>query len=507
MSSGQADSTAQLLALAADLRAQRRDTEAAAALRRVLAVDSANFEARSSLFQIAFAQDRFTEALEHLQAFPNEYHGDFQWLAHQADLLGKLGDHDGEIRLLSELMAMQPTTPGLWVSMANALKTLGRTEEAVATLREAIAIRPDYGKPWWMLSDLKSFRFDPADIAAMEQALAGGTGVDDQIPLRFALAKAFEDRGDAKAAFDHYAEGNRLRSATSDRRGAILTPKIDRSIELFTADFLAARRGLGSTSSAPIFILGLQRSGSTLIEQILASHPLIEGTSELPLIPHINREIAFDPRHSAGDLFDRIAALDAAQLRAIGDSYVERAASFRRTDRPFFVDKLPGNWTNIGLIRLILPNAKIIDARRHPLAAGFSNFKQNYGSGAAFSNDLATIGRYYRDYLRLITHFERVDPGSVHRLVNEQLIDNLEGQVRALLAYVGVEYDAACLDVHRTKRAVATPSAEQVRRPINRDGVDQWRAFEPWLGALKQALGPALLGWDLPPGAYRNEDV
>ena len=456
--------------------------------------------------QLAYRHERFVDALSLLRDFPPSAHGDFQWLAHEADLLGKLGEHDGEIARLRQLMAMQPQLASLWVSLANALKTLGRTDEAVAALRDAILIQPGYGRPWWMLSDLKQFRFTDDDVATMEQLL-GTSNDDDRIPLHFALAKALEDRGQPIAAFDHYATGNRLRAATIDPRGTILKPKVDRSIALYSADFLRTRANQGSASNAPIFVLGLQRSGSTLVEQILASHPLIEGTSELALIPHLTREIAFDPALPAGDMFERIAALGPSQLRALGDTYVARAAAFRHTDRPYFIDKLPGNWTNIGLIRLILPNAKIIDARRHPLATGFSNFKQNYGAGAAFSYDLATIGRYYRDYLRLMTHFERVDPGAIHRIVNEHLIDHFEADVRALLAYIGVDFDPACLDFHNNRRAVATPSAEQVRRPINRDGVDQWRDVEPILEPLKQALGPALAGRDLPPGTYRDEDV
>ena len=432
-------------------------------------------------------------------------HDEFQWAAYHADLLGLLGDHEGEIRLLDRLMRDHPSVAGLWVSKANALKTLGRINEAVAMLRKAIAIRPTYGRPWWQLADLKSFCFSDEDVTAMQSILAAKIGADDEIPLRFALAKAYEDRGQVAQAFANYAAGNRLRAAAIGPTGAVLTPKIDRSIQLFTADFLAARKGQGSLSPAPIFIVGLQRSGSTLIEQILASHPLIEGTSELPLIPHLNREIALERSLPAGDLFERIELLAPQQLRALGDAYVARSANFRKTDRPYFVDKLPGNWTNLGLIRLILPHAKIIDARRHPLATGFSNFKQNYGAGALFAYDLATIGQYYRDYLRLMSHFERVDPGSVHRVINERLIEDFEAQVRALLAFVEVDFDPACLEFHVNRRAVSTPSAEQVRRPINRDGVDQWRAFEPMLGPLTNALGPALAGWALPPGLYRDK--
>ena len=456
-------------------------------------------------FEALYRQDRFSDALDQLEAFPQEIHGEFQWLAHKADLLGRIGDHEGEMALLAALMKSHPSVTSLWVSMANAQKTLGRTEDAVATLRQAIAMQPGYGKPWWLLSDLKSFRFDDADVAAMQSVLPTAAA-EDHIPLHFALAKAHEDRGHADRAFQHYVDGNRLRAATLGPYGATVSLKVDRSIATFTADFLAARKGKGAPSTAPIFIVGLQRSGSTLIEQILASHPLIEGTSELPLIPHLNREIGDDPALPPGDLFTRIESLTPEQLAALGKSYEARSATFRRTDHPYFIDKLPTNWTNLGLIRLILPNAKIVDARRHPLATGYSNFKQNYGAGAAFSYDLATIGRYYRDYLRLMTHFEQVDPGAVHRVVNERLIDDFEPQLRALLAYVGVPFDLACLDFHTNRRAVATPSAEQVRRPINRDGVDQWRAVEPRLEPLKRALGPALAGWDLPPGHYRDED-
>ncbi len=467
--------------------------------------EPADLAARWDEFRAGYEQERFADALAILRAFPAPARENFQLLAHEADLLGKLGDHEAEIGLLHRLIERHPAMASLWVSLANAQKTLGRTDEAVATLRHAIGIDPNYGKPWWLLSDLKRFRFDEADIATMEQMLGRELPESERASVHFALAKAYEDRGEAELSFGHYAAGNRLRAAANDPHGATMTPKVDRSIALYTADFLGARAGYGSPSPAPIFIVGMQRSGSTLVEQILASHPLIEGTSELPLIPQLNREIALDPALS-GDLFDRLAVFDRDQWRAIGEDYLARSAAFRRTDRPYFIDKLPGNWTNIGFIRLALPSATIIDARRNPLATGFSNFKQNYNAGAAFSFDLATIGRYYRDYLRMMTHFEQVDPDAVHRVVNEALIDDFEPQVRALLDHVGVPFDPACLAFHTNARAVRTPSAEQVRRPINRDGVDQWRSVEPWLGPLKQALGPALTGWNAPPGTYRDKD-
>jgi tetratricopeptide (TPR) repeat protein len=436
---------------------------------------------------------------------PVEIRGEFDLVAHQADLLGKLGRYEEELGLYDRLIKLRPELPGLWVSKANALRIMGRREEAVVTLRHVIETYPDYVRSWWLLSDLKDFRFDDADIATMTQLLDRTALPADRVPLHFALAKAFEDRGDAKLAFEHYAAGNSLRAETFDREMLAIPAKVERVIRTFDAGFLSERAGWGHDSNAPIFIVGLQRSGSTLIEQILASHPMIEGTAELPVMPQVLRSISDEAGMPRASALDRLAGLDCDRLRQLGQLYLDRAATYRHTDLPHFIDKLPGNWSNVGIIRLILPNAKIIDARRHPMAVGFSNFKQNYGGGGYFTNSLATIGRYYRDYLRLMTHFERIDPGGMHRVVNESLIEAFEPQVRALLDYVQVPFHAACLDFHRNRRAVATPSAEQVRRPINRDGVDQWRAFEPWLGELERALGPALEGWNLPPGTYRDE--
>lgn len=467
--------------------------------------NQADLTSRWKAFQELFRQNKLSDALTHLRAFPSGAKTDFQWIAHEAVILGRLGDHVGEIERLRKLIQLQPDIASLRVSMANALKTIGRTEEAIVSLRQAIAIEPTYGRAWWMLSDLKTYRFDDADLAAMQKLLASGGRPEDRISLHFALAKAFEDRGLSESSFAQYSEANRLRGKTIDARRVFTSPRVDRSIVSFTKDFFETRRGLGHGSRAPIFIIGLQRSGSTLVEQILSSHPLIEATSELPLIPQLSRQIAKDPGLHGNDLFERISALDERQLEALGKSYIDRAAAFRHTDRPYFIDKLPSNWSNVGLIRSILPKAKIVDARRHPLAVGYSNFKQNYATGAAFSFSLSTIGRYYRDYLRLITHFERIDPGAIHRVVNEQLIGNLEGEVRELLAYLELPYDPACMNFHLNPRAVSTPSAEQVRQPINRGGVDQWRAVEPWLGPLKDALGPALEGWNMPSGTYLDD--
>ena len=271
---------------------------------------------------------------------------------------------------------------------------------------------------------------------------------------------------------------------------------VERCIALFTPEFFAARDGWGNPSSEPIFILGMPRAGSTLVEQILASHPEIEGTAELPDMPAIARRLDGRKRRDDESLYPEcLADLDAGALRLLGQEYLDRAQVQRFTDRPYFIDKLPNNWAHVGLIRLILPNARIIDARRHPLACGFSNFKQHYARGQRFSYDLAEIGAYYRDYVTLMRHFDQALPGFVHRVIHENLVDDPEGEIRRLLDFLGVPFDQACLAFHENPRAVRTASSEQVRRPITRSGLDQWKAYEAWLGPLKDALGPVLQDW------------
>lgn len=457
------------------------------------------------LFESALGDQRFADALDRLRALPDEIRARFDLRLHEAQLVGRLGRHEEEYALYEALSTIHPDSIGLRLSMAFALKTLGRGKQAAQVLRKAIATAPDDARPWWLLSTLEQGKFTDKDVAAMRDLVGRLPASPDRAPLHFAIGKAFEQRREAGPAFDQYAAGNALRAEAFGRKRIAVAAKAARAAQIFTTEFFAARAGWGHGSEAPIFVVGVQRSGSSLVEQILASHPSIEGASELPFMSQVMREAALDPSGPAGDAFDRLAALGPERVRQLGQTYLDRAAQSRHTDRPRFVDKLPGNWSNIGLIRLILPNARIVDARRHPMAAGWSNFKTYFGDGSFFSCDLVTIGEYYRAYLRLVTHFEKVAPDRIHRVVNEALIGEFEGQVRALLDHVGVEFDAACLDFHRNARAVRTPSAEQVRRPVNAEGVDAWRAFEPHLDSLKRALGPALDGWNLPPGAYRDE--
>jgi tetratricopeptide (TPR) repeat protein len=388
----------------------------------------------------------------------------------------------------------------LLISLAYALQTLGRIDEAVAVYRRAIECGPGFGEAWWSLANLKTFQFAEEEIAAMETGLTAPALVsEDRLHLHFALGKAFEDRGEDNKAFDHYRQANALRAAELRYDPAKVTALVEETERAFSPDLLKSRAGAGCGAPDPIFILGMPRAGSTLIEQILASHPLVEGTAELPEMIPIARSLEPDERDFAEGAWNRypqiLTELPGERLKELGKLYIERTRAYRHTDRPFFTDKLPNNWIHVGLIRLILPNAKVIDARRHPLACGFSNFKQHFARGQEFSYDLERFGRYYRDYVRLMRHFDAVAPGTVHRIVHEQLVADPEPEIRRLLDYLDLPFDEACLRFHETKRPIRTASSEQVRRPITTEGTEQWRRFEQWLGPLKSGLGPTLERW------------
>jgi tetratricopeptide (TPR) repeat protein len=466
-------------------------------LRRALELAPAFTAARANLATILYKQNRPADAIAELEAIEREGRANLGHASLKAAALGRIGGHDEALGLYRILLDARPDEPKLWMSYGHILKTVGEQQDSIAAYRRAIALRPSLGEVWWSMANLKTVRFDDEDIAAMTAALGErGLGEEDRFHLHFALGKALEDRGEAGESFDHYALGNRLRRAALAYDPADISDHVNRSIALFTAEFFASRAGRGHPAPDPIFILGLPRAGSTLIEQILASHPAIEGTSELPDIPVIARRLG--GRKSGQDRSaypECLAELDDESRAALGAEYLERAQIQRVTDRPRFIDKLPNNWAHVGLIRLILPNARIIDARRHPLACGYSNFKQHFARGQGFTYDLADIGTYYRDYLRLMRHVDAVQPGLVHRVIHEELVDDPEGEVRRLLDYLDLPFDAACLDFHQNKRAVRTASSEQVRRPISRDGFDQWRPVEEWLGPLKSALGANLEQW------------
>jgi tetratricopeptide (TPR) repeat protein len=466
-----------------------RYADAEKLLRRALELAPGFSTARANLATALYRQNRPAEAVAELDRLLDEEadHPGHQNL--KAAALGRLGSYEEAILIYEQVLARLPDQPKVWMSYGHMLKTLGRTEDGIAAYRRAIALAPGLGEAWWSLANLKIVKLEREDIGAMEAALAApDLAGADIYHLHFALGKALEDEGEAEAAFRHYEEGNRLRREGIGYDSEATSRQVRRTEALFTRDFLAARDGQGCPAPDPIFILGMPRAGSTLIEQILASHPLVEGTTELPDIPLLARRLAGD-----ADVYPEcLANLSADAARALGEEYLERAAIQRREGTPFFIDKMPNNWIHAGFIHLILPRAKIVDARRHPLDCCVSNFRQHYARGQGFSYSLADMGRYYADYVRLMAHFDRVMPGRIVRVVHEQLVEQPEAEIRRLLASLGLDFDPACLSAHETRRAVRTASSEQVRRPINRDGVGQWRPYEAWLGPLKAALGPVV---------------
>ena len=411
-----------------------------------------------------------------------------------AAVLGRVGDYDRALAVYAKLLEEYSGQAKVWMSYGHALKTAGRQDESVAAYRKSLALEPDLGEAYWSLANLKTFRFTPAEVAAMQAQLRRSDISDsDRLHFHFALGKAQEDARSYAESFEHYNAGNQLRRSTSRYDAAETSLHVARSKALFTPEFFAARRGWGCPAANPIFIVGLPRSGSTLLEQILASHSEVEGTMELPDIGVIARSLGGRTSWSEKSRYPEVLAeLDADRIRSLGEQYLEQTRIQRKAGTPFFIDKMPNNFAHVGLVHLALPNARIIDARRHPLDCCWSGFKQHFARGQNFTYSLEDIGRYYSDYVELMAHFDRVLPGRVHRVIHEALVADTETEVRQLLHYCNIPFEPACLRFYETERAVRTASSEQVRRPINREGMDQWRHFEPWIEPLRTALGPVL---------------
>jgi tetratricopeptide (TPR) repeat protein len=419
----------------------------------------------------------------------------------QAAVFARLGETDRALEAYEKVLRGYPNQPKAWMSYGHTLKTVGRQDEAIAAYRKSIAQMPGLGEAYWSLANLKTFRFVPEEIKTMRAQLAR-TDLDeeDRYHLDFALAKALEDAGEYAQSFSHYERANALRKERQNYNAGEMTRTVERMKALFTPEFCRAREGWGNPAPDPIFVVGLPRSGSTLIEQILSSHSQVEGTMELPDIMAIARKLGGRKKKTDESLYpESLASLTDAELRALGEEYLAGTRIQRKTARPFFVDKMPNNFVHAGLIHLILPNAKIVDARRHPMACCFSNFKQHFARGQAFTYSLPDIARYYADYVEVMRHYDQVLPGRVHRVIYEEMVAEPEREVRRLLAYCGLDFEPGCLRFYENDRAVRTASSEQVRMPLFTDALEQWQNFAPWLSPLREILGPIVASYPQPP--------
>jgi tetratricopeptide (TPR) repeat protein len=405
------------------------------------------------------------------------------------------GDYEKAVPMYREILREAPDRPEVHLSIAHALKTMGRTGDAIDAYRAAASGRPRFGDAYWSLANLKTYRFTDAEIAQMRaDEAAPRIALEDRYHLCFALGKALEDRAEYAESFRYYERGNALKKSESRYRPEPLERNARLQAEVCTQEFFRARQGAGCDSSAPIFIVGLPRSGSTLLEQILASHTRVEGTMELADIPRMVQELqGRETKDSTPRYPGILAELKPEDFMRLGEKYLADSRVYR-TGKPFFIDKMPNNFRHLGLIHLILPNAKIIDARRDPLACCFSNYKQLFASGQQFTYSVEDITRYYKMYVDLMAHWDRALPGKVLRIQHEDVVEDLEGNVRRILEFCNLDFEPACVEFHKTDRRVHTASSEQVRQPINRDGVYQWRNFDPWLGPFKAALAAHAIG-------------
>ena len=412
----------------------------------------------------------------------------------KAVALNKLGDCDEAIKLYEDILAKHSQYSKIWHSFGHTLKTAGFQERAVQAYRNSIQLEPTYGEAYWSLANLKTFRFADNDVTEMQlQLLAQDLSAGDRFHFDFALGKALEDQKEYAESFKHYEKGNTLRKTLIQYSSERNHQKVEECKTLFTSEFFHERKNFGISSAEPIFILGMPRSGSTLLEQILSSHSIVEGTMELPDVISTTKVLYRKLKGSdAKTYYPMLLEMTQEESISFGERYIKNTQVQRKQGLPFFIDKMPNNFAHIALIQLILPNAKIIDARRHPLACCFSNFKQHFARGQNFSYSLEDMGRYYFDYVKLMAHFDDVLPGRIHRVNYESMVENTEAELEHLLNYCELPFETNCLRFFENDRPVRTASSEQVRRPIYKEGVDHWRHFEEWLGPLKHALGPVL---------------
>lgn len=485
------------------MRFDRHD-EAAALLARAIALEPEFAGARHTYVTVLLTLSRAEEAFAQIDALlalepknPNHH-------ALRAMACAWTGDHAGAAAEYEIVLRHIPKSPAPWLAYAHTLRSIGRHEDAIEAYRVAAERFPKLGEPWWSLANLKRFRFSGGEIKTMRALLATGElPPESRVQINFALGKAMEDTESYEESFAFYKEGNALKRATLSYNAELTSVYVMNCKTLFDERYFQQFEGAGAGARDPIFVVGLPRSGSTLVEQILASHSRIEGTMELRIIPYIVGRLSargvtrYRPGQSHPALKtdaqapypESLRNLDAESAKYLGDEYLDKARQHRITQRPFFVDKMPDNFAHIGLIQLILPNAKIVDVRREPMACCFSCFKHYFPLGKDFTYSLSDLGRYHADYVALMAHWDKVLPGKVHRIDYERLVADQESETRRLFDYLGLPFEEATLRYHETERAVRTPSSEQVRMPIFAGSGEAWRHYEPWLGPLKAALG------------------
>jgi len=465
-------------------------------LETVMELAPDHIEAEIQLAHVLLRRQRFHKAHKRVKAiYERNKNPSSQVQALYASVCFGVGENNEAIKTYQEMIRVSPNDPQLRVSLAHIYNATGESPKAVDLFKQAYGLKPDFGDAFWSLANTKSYRFTEEELAAMtDRVNAPSTPQIDKTQMHFALGKAYEDSKDYDTAFSHYQAGNTLKRETSNHSKEQLDIRISTQLDVCTAELFERLKGVGHDAPDPIFILGLPRAGSTLLEQILASHSKVDGTMELHDILDLAKRLR--GRDKASDPSPRypriLGELPSERFAQFGQQFIEDTRAYRGS-APYFIDKMPNNFFHIGLIKLILPNAKVIDARRHPMACCFSGYKQLFGEGQEFSYGLEEIGNYYRQYVDLMNHWDEVLPGFVLRVQHEDVIADLEGQVRRILDFCGLEFEESCVEFHKTKRTVRTPSAEQVRQPINKSGVDQWCNFESHLDPLKHALGPEIL--------------
>jgi tetratricopeptide (TPR) repeat protein len=459
-------------------------------LRRALELCPSFAAARFNLAIVLHRQHRSTEAAAEIESLLEDEPDSPAYRNLHGAIQSRMGNYEDAVGEFERVLEKRPGDPYLWMNYGHALKTIGRRDESVAAYRHCVGLRRTLGEGWWSLANLKSRVLTDADLDAMNEILAGSDlSAADRLHLHFALGTGHEDRAEWAASFEHYSKGNELRRSQIRYDAAEAWGVAHRTTAFLSSPGFRDLQGAGCDSTAPIFIVGMPRSGSTLVEQILASHSLIEGTKELPEISLLAGVIANKTNSRGKGLYpDSIGLLERSDLEALGESYLRSSRVYRKTDRPKFIDKMPNNWLHVALISSILPNAKIIDVRRDPMDCCVSNFKQHFARGQHFSYSLPEVGEFYCAYVHAMDDAQVARPGAIYRLRYENLVDDLESEARKLLAFVGVPFETGCTRFWENARAVQTASSEQVRRRIYRSGLGHWRHFEPWLGVLSETL-------------------